>query len=118
MICSLPHFEGLVQDLRNNETDSAQEGNDKCILSLIPLVDVVMFVSLERQKSPSWLEPPDLMWEGQQCWFCKKCSTHQAFIVGQCMASKGESNTKLSGNKWPVKGNVIQHFSAMPLYVS
>jgi hypothetical protein len=29
------------------------------------------------------------------------------------MASKGESNTKLSGNKWPVKCNVILHFSAM-----
>jgi hypothetical protein len=34
------------------------------------------------------------------------------------MAGKGESNTKLSGNKWPVKGNGISHFSAMPVSVS
>jgi hypothetical protein len=33
------------------------------------------------------------------------------------MASKDESNTKLSGNKWPVKRNVIPHFSAMPVNV-
>jgi len=43
MLCLLPHFEGIVQDLRNNETDFAQRGNDNYILSLTSLVDVVMF---------------------------------------------------------------------------
>jgi hypothetical protein len=48
----------------------------------------------------------------------KKCDTHtagpHAITVGQHVASKSESNTKLSGNKWPIKRIVIPHFSAMP----